>query len=57
MNLIWILRSTQNDNIGSCHCEEPESNEEDAAISPIDSGKISFYGEPIGKKMDFEYLL
>ena len=40
-----------------CHCEDPESNEGDAAISPIDSDNYIFYDEPMGEKKYFTTAL
>ena len=39
------------------HCEDPESNEGDAAISPMDSDNVQFYDEPVGEKKYFVYIL
>ena len=52
-----MLRYARNDKLLTCHCEDPESNEGDAAISPIDSGKVIFYDEPMGGKIYFVYIL
>ena len=41
----------------ACHCEDPESHEGDAAISPVDSDNILFYDGPMGEKKYFVYIL
>jgi len=42
------VRDRNNVLIRSCHCEDPECIEGDAAISPMDSGNVTFYDQPVG---------